>query len=100
MNEKKYTKRLDFQKNLISRQSGEIEFLKKEIENLKLKLKEKDELINSVAPLREELSQNIKEIKKQKNEYYILIEEIKKMKEIINVTVYKGRWRLIKYLIK
>lgn len=100
MNERTYKKRLDFQKNLITRQSGEIESLKKEIDNLTLKLAEKDKIINSVASLREELSRNVEEVKKHKNEYKSLIEELRKMKEIINKTVYKGRWRLIKFLIK
>ena len=57
-------------------------------------------VINSVASLREELSRNVEEVKKHKNEYKSLIEELRKMKEIINKTVYKGRWRLIKFLIK
>ena len=100
MNERTYKKRLDFQKNLITRQSGEIDSLKSEIDNLTLKLAEKDKIINSVASLREELSRNVEEVKKHKNEYKSLIEELRKMKEIINKTVYKGRWRLIKFLIK
>lgn len=100
MNERTYKKRLDFQKNLITRQSGEIDSLKSEIDNLTLKLAEKDKIINSVASLREELSRNVEEVKKHKNEYKSLIEELRKMKEIINQTVYKGRWRLIKFLIK
>lgn len=100
MNERTYKKRLDFQKNLITRQSGEIESLKKEIENLKLKLVEKDKIINSVSSLKEELSQNVEEVKKYKNEYRTLIEELRKMKEIINQEVYKNRWWLVKLIIK
>ncbi len=100
MNEKSYKKRLDFQKNLIARQSEQIESLKSQIDDLNIKLKEKDEIINSVEYLREELKQNVKDIKKQKNKYESLIQELKKMREILNIEVYRGRWNIIKFLIK
>lgn len=100
MNEKKYEKKLDFQQKIISRQSEQIEDLKLQNEKLRLKLQEKDELINSIAFMREELAQNVSEIKRHKEEYKKLIDEVRKMKEIINQTVYKGRWRIIKFLLK
>ena len=102
MNEKKnkYEKRSQFQKNMISRQSEPIESLKSEIEILRNKLIEKDEIINSVKPLREELSRNVAEAKKYKEEYKNLIKELKKMKNIVNQEVYKNRWWLIKFLIR
>lgn len=100
MNERNYKKRLDFQQKMISRQSEQIESLKSEIEKLNLKLKEKDEIINSVELMRKELSQNVTEVKEYKNEYKSLIEEIKKMNKIINQEVYKGRWKLVRFLIK
>lgn len=102
MNEKKnkHQKRLEFQQKMIARQSEQIKSLKNEIEKLNLKLKEKDEVINSVSSLRDELSQNVTEVKKYKNEYKSLIQELKKMKNIINQEVYKKRWWLIKWLIK
>ena len=100
MNEKNFKKRLDFQKDMISRQSQQIEDLKSEIEGLKQELKKKDEIINSVEHLRKELTENVAEIKNRKNEYKSLIEELRKMKEIFNQEVYRGRWRLVKFLIK
>lgn len=93
MNEKKYQKRFELQQKMISRQS-------EEIEKLKLELKEKDEIINSVAPLKKELSENVEEYKRLKNEYKSLVNELRKMKEILNQTIYKGRWNLVKLLIK
>ena len=60
----------------------------------------KDEIINSVAYLKEELSQNIEKIKKYKDEYKRRIDELRKMKEDFNQTVYKGKWNLVKFLIK
>lgn len=100
MNEKKYKKRLDFQQNIISRQSIQIESLQSQNEKLKLELQEKDNLINSVSPLKDELTQNIDDVKKYKKEYKKLIQELRKMKEAMNKEVFKGRWWIIKLLLK
>lgn len=100
MNEKRYKRKFEFQKNVVSRQSEQIEALKSQVEKLKLEIKEKDEIINSVAPLKNELSQNVAEIKEYKEQYRALIDELRKMKKIINQEVYKGRWWFIKFLIK
>ena len=100
MNAKNYERKLEFQKNLISRQSKQIESLKKQNEKLSLELEEKNALINSVASLKEELSKNVVDFKNKKEEYGKLIEELKKMKEIMNQEVYKNRWWLIRFLIK
>lgn len=100
MNEKNYKKKLDFQQKMISRQFEQIESLKSQVEKLKLNIEEKDKIINSVAPLRDELTRNIEDVKKYKKEYEGLIKELRKMKEIVNQEVYKGKWRLIKHLMK
>lgn len=102
MNEKKKKtqKRLKFQEKMIARQSEKIESLTSQIEALKLECKRKDEVINSVAPLKEELTNNINEIKEYKREYGELVGDLRKMKTVMNQTVFKGRWRLIKFLMK
>ena len=100
MNEKTYKKRLYFQKNIISRQSQKIDALELKIERLEKKLEEKDEIIDSIEPMRREMTESIKKHKQLKKEYGKIIQELKQMKEIMNVTVYKGRWRLVKFLIK
>ena len=100
MNEKKYQKRLDFQQQVISKKSEEIELLKAENAKLRLKIEEKDNVINSIEAMRNELAENIKEAKQYKEQSKELIQELRKMKEIMNVTVFKGRWRLIKFLMK
>lgn len=100
MNEKNYKRKLEFQEKLIKRQSDEIESLKAQIEELKLKCDEKDRAIHSIASLKEELSNSVSEVKKHKEEYKKLIDELRKMKEVMNKTVYKGRWKLIKLLLK
>lgn len=95
MNEKKnkYEKRLRFQQKMISR-------LLEENEKLKLELNEKCAIINSVTPLRNELTDNVNEVKKCKKQYKKLIQELKIMKSIFNKEVYKNRWWLIKLLLK
>lgn len=93
-------KKLDFQQKIITRQSKQIELLKSQIEYLKQKCQEKDDVINSVQSIREELVENAKEHRRFKNEYKELVDELKQMKKIIDVNVYKGRWKIVKFLIK
>ena len=100
MNEKKYEKKYKLQEKLVSRQSEQIEKLNVQIANLKLEIEEKDNIINSVSSLRDELIQKNQDIDKYKEEYRVLIDELRKMKEILNQEVYKGRWWLVKFLIK
>lgn len=100
MNEKKYEKRLEIQSKMISHQSNEIESLNAEIVKLRLQIEEKDNVIDSIEPMRKELAENIAEVKRYKNEYKSLIEELKKMKNIMNQEIYKGRWKIIKFLMK
>ena len=100
MNEKKYEKRSEFQQKIISRQSEQIDSLKSEIEGLKLKLNEKDEIINSVEPMLREMTENIKEQKNLKEQYKALIQELKMMKSIVNEEVYRKRWWLIRLFLK
>lgn len=100
MNEKNYKKRLDFQQKIISRQSEQIEKLKTKIEKLELEIKKKDEIIVSVAPLKEELSKEVSEIREYKKEYKKLIQEVRNMKDIVNQEVFKKRYWLIKFLLK
>ncbi len=100
MNEKNYKKRLDFQQKIISKKSEEVESLKLENEKLKLELQKKDEIISSIEPMRNEMSESIKEHRRLQNEYKDLIQELRQMKKIMNQEVYHGKWRLVKWLIK
>jgi len=100
MNEKKYKKKVELQEKMISRQSEQIENLNAQIARLKLVIEEKDNIINSISSLRDELIQKNRDIDKYRKEFKELIEELRKMKEILNQETYKGRWRLIKFLIK
>lgn len=100
MNEKNYKRKLEFQEKLIKRQSEEIESLNAQIEELKLKCEEKDRVIHSIASLKKELSDNVADVKKYKKQYKDLIDELRKMKAIMNQTVFKGKWKLVRFLIK
>ena len=100
MNEKNFKKRFDSQQKVIARQSQQIDDLKKQIEKLTLECHKKDELISAIEPMRKEMTENIEESKRLKIQFQELVDELKQMKKIMDVTVYKGRWRLVKWLIK
>lgn len=100
MNEKNYKRKLEFQEKLIKRQSEQIDLLNSQIDKLKLECEEKDRIIHSVSSLKDDLAQNVSEVKKYKEEYKKLITELRKMKAVMNQEVFKGKWRLIKLLIK
>ena len=100
MNENKYKNKIKLQEKMISIQSEQIENLNAQVVELRLKIEEKDNIINSVSDLKDELIQKNKDIDKYKEEYRGLVDELRQMKEILNQTVYRGRWRIIKFLIK
>lgn len=95
-----YKKKYEFQKKISSRQAEQIESLKSQVEKLKIECEEKDKIIKSVDSLRNELAEDVEEYKKLKNEYEGLVNELRKMKTIMNQTIFKGRWKLVKFLIK
>ena len=97
---KRYERKFEFQKKLISKQSEQIDELKSRIQELELKCEEKDKEIMSVSSLKEELEKNVDEIKEYRKCYMKLLEEIRTMKEVINKEIYKGKWSIIKFLIK
>ena len=100
MSEKKYEKKIEFQQKMISRQSKQIEELESQVRNLKLEIEEKNKIINSTSSLRDEMAKNVADIEGYKMKYKELIDEVRKMKDGINQEVYKGRWWLVKLLIK
>lgn len=112
MNTKKNnSKKSDIKDRTIARQTKEIEFLKKEVSKLKAMCEEKDAIIKekeneaadftaSVESLRCELRKNIDELKQKSKEYDENLAEIKNMKMIFNQELFKGKWSLVKFLIK
>lgn len=100
MNEKKFKNKIESQNKIILRQSEQIKTLNAQVAKLKLEIEKKDNIINSVAFLKDELIQKNKDIDKHREEYRVLINELRKMKEIFNQEIYKGKWWLVKLLIR
>lgn len=95
-----YKRDYEFQKKLNERQAEQIKSLKAQIDGLTSLCEEKDKLIYAVDSLREELTKKIEEINIKENEYNSLVNELKDMKKVMNQEFFKGRWQLIKLLIK
>lgn len=102
MNAKKQRnkKRDDMKNQVIQRKNDEIESLKKKISELQISCGEKDELINSIEYLRNDLQATIEDIKKKGEKYDELNADLMQMRKVFNQTVFKGRWRIIKWLMK
>lgn len=101
----------DVKDRTITRQAKEIESLKTEISKLEAMCDEKDEIIKakenesiefaaSIEFLRSELNASLDELKQKSKEYDENLAEIKKMKKVFNQELFKGRWKLVKLLIK
>ena len=95
-----YEKKYEFQKKLTLKQSEEIKELESKIEELENKCKEKDKIINSIESLRNELMENINGAKESRENYEDLVSELREMKKVMNQTVFKKKWRLIRFLMK
>lgn len=95
-----YKRDYEFQKRINAKQAKKIESLELQVEKLKLQCEEKDKTIGSIDFLRSELIEDVEEYKKLKNEYKELIQELRYMKSVMNQDFFKGRWKLIKFLIK
>lgn len=95
-----YEKKYEFQKKLTLKQSEEIKELESKIEELENKCKEKDKIINSIESLRNELMENINGAKESREKYEDLVSELREMKKVMNQTVFKKKWRLIRFLMK
>lgn len=85
---------------IISRQNDKINSLQKEISNLQIDNAKKIELINSIDILRNELFNTVNELKNKSNKYDKLIAELTQMINVMNKTVFKGRWKFIRLLLK
>ena len=93
-------KKSDFKTKIITRQIDEIDSLRKKISDLEIDNKNKDEIIESINALRNDLINIVNEIKDKSDKYDMLIAEVMQMKSVINKTVFKGRWKLIRFLLK
>ena len=99
-NSTKSQKKQDIKSKIIKRQADEIKSLEEEVANLKAACEEKDKIIDSVSPLREELQSLIDEAKSKMVDYDNGVEEVKRMKKIFDEELFNGKWSLVKLLIK
>lgn len=86
--------------SIIKYQADEIKSLKAQIDKLNISCKEKDELINSVEHFQQEFVQIVEELRGKKQEYEKLIGEVREMKNALDREVFRGRWSIVKWLIK
>lgn len=100
MDRKISNRKFQSQKKTIMRQVDEIEKLKHEIESLQIDCNKKDSMINSVNEIRQEFYQVIADLKSKREEYDTLIADLKQMRQVMNQTYFKGKWKLIRFLLK
>lgn len=93
-------KRESLRNQILQRKEREIELLKEKIVELQNECNKKDEFIKSIEDMRNELKKSIDDINKRKEEYRSLNEDLRQMKNVFNKTIFKGRWRIIKWLMK
>lgn len=96
----RYEKKYETQKKIVLRQLDEIEKLKSSISELEIDSEKRTELIDSITDIRTELYEVINDLSERREEYTRLIEDLKQMKMVMNQTVFKGKWRLVKLLLR
>jgi hypothetical protein len=96
----RYEKKYETQKKIVLRQLDEIEKLKSSISELEIDSEKRTELIDSITDIRTELYEVIDDLSERREEYTRLIEDLRQMKMVMNQTVFKGKWRLIRLLLR
>lgn len=98
MNRKK--KKSDLRSQIIVRQVDKIDSLQKQVSLLEIDNVKKDEIINSINALRDDLFEIVNELRGKGEEYDRLVAELIQMRNVMNQEVFKGRWKLIRLLLK
>lgn len=93
-------KKPDIKNRTILNQIDKIDKLEKTISELEISCEEKDKVIASINVLRDDLFTVINQLKKKSDEYDVLIADLMEMRKVMNQTVFKGRWKLIRLLLK
>jgi hypothetical protein len=96
----RYEKKYETQKKIVLRQLDEIEKLESSISELEIDSEKRTELIDSITDIRTELYEVIDDLSERREEYTRLIQDLRQMKMVMNQTVFKGKWRLIKLLLR
>lgn len=94
------TKRKNIKSDIIKRQSCEIDSLRKKIEELDEACEQKDMLISAIDDMRDEFVGVLQDLKDKRNEYDKLVNELILMKKVMNKEVFKGKWNIIRFLLK
>ena len=92
--------KFDSKSQTIVRQVDKIYSLQKKVSALEIDNAKKDEIINSINALRDDLLMTVNELKSKSEKYDELIAELLQMRKVMNQTVFKGRWKLIRLLLK
>lgn len=100
MLKKNISNKKDIQKKLLLKQLSDIENLKKKISELELQSQTKNDIVHSVEAIHEEFIGIVNDLRDKREKYDELIAELQKMKEVMNKKEFKGRWKLIKWLMK
>lgn len=85
---------------VIKQQLDEINRLQKLVSKLEISCEEKDAIVHSIDFLRKNLIETINDAKSKSREFDRLMRELIEMKQVMNQTVFKGRWKLIRLLMK
>lgn len=93
-------KKSDLKNQVILRQVDKIDSLQKKVSDLEIDNAKKDEIINSINALRDDLFTTVNELNGKSEKYDELLAELMQMRKVMNQTVFKGRWKLIRLLLK
>lgn len=93
-------KKQDLKSRTIQRQANQIKDMQKEIDRLETRCKEQEKELGSMAYMHDEMASLISELREKVKEYNSYLDEIKKMKAVFNKDLFKGRWNLVKFLVK
>lgn len=93
-------RRLESRNRTIKSQADEISKLRTQIDKLSIDCAEKDELISSVDSLYNEINAALDEIKKERDKYKKLNADLLEMRKIMNKEVFRGRWNLVRLLLR
>lgn len=94
------TKRNNIKSDIIKKQSCEIDRLRKKIGSLDEACEQKDMLISAIDDMRDEFVGALQDLKDKRNEYDKLVNELILMKKVMNKEVFKGKWNIIRFLLK
>ena len=96
----KNKKKSDLKSRIITRQVDEINSLQKKVSALEIDSVKKDEIIYSIDTIRDDLFEIVNELKGKSEKYDELVKELMQMRNVMNQTVFNGRWKLIRLLLK